>query len=64
MKLSDINFRAEARAFCREKDFTNVDLIEAAMQRGAERVIASASELMQKTLDDLKKAHANNLKPQ
>lgn len=40
----ELNFRELAREFCREKDFPNVDLIEAAMQKAAASTLAQTTE--------------------
>lgn len=40
------DFRELAREFCREKEFSNVDLIELAMQRAADRVLTDVTALV------------------
>ena len=40
------DFRDAAREFCREKDFNNVDLIEAAMIKAAEIVVADTTQML------------------
>lgn len=40
------DFREPARQFCRENDFNNVDLIEAAMVRAAEIVVGETTQMI------------------
>lgn len=64
MKVQDKltqNFREPARAFCREHQFFNVDLIEAAMERAADITLAQVTGVLRELTDELvvKRERAN-----
>lgn len=60
MTIEPINFRVAAREFCREKGYNNVDLIEAAIIRGAELAYQSATDLVTRANKEAKENHSPN----
>jgi hypothetical protein len=61
--LNEPDYRAHAREFCRQHDFNNVDLIEAAMRAGAEHITAAATRLIANTCTSLQAARERANQP-